>query len=59
MVSPALIERCAIDSRSLVWLDRRGRFAARIAGPTHGNVPLRRAQHVALSDLARTNRLAR
>jgi len=50
MVSPYLIQRCAEDGRSLVWLDGRGRFKARIQGAVRGNVLLRRAQHLALSD---------
>lgn len=58
-VTPALIQRCAEDGRSLVWLDRRGRFAARVEGRVRGNVLLRRAQHLALSDAGRTSRLAR
>jgi CRISPR-associated protein Cas1 len=50
LVSPALIHRCGEDGRSLVFLDRNGRFKARVEGPTTGNVLLRRAQHQALSD---------
>jgi CRISPR-associated protein Cas1 len=49
-LSPFLIDRCAEDGRSLVWLDRNGRFKARVHGPVEGNVLLRRAQHLALSD---------
>lgn len=49
-VSPFLIHRCTEDGRSLVWLDRNGRFKARLEGSTQGNVLLRRAQHLALSD---------
>ena len=49
-ITPFLIQRCAEDGRSLVWLDRNGRFKARVEGPTRGNVLLRRAQHLALSD---------
>lgn len=49
-ISPFLIERCAQDGRSIVLLDRNGRFQARVEGPMKGNVLLRRAQHVALSD---------
>lgn len=59
MVSPFLIQRCAEDGRSLVWLDRQGRFKARIEGPTRGNVLLRRAQHQALSEAERPWRIAR
>jgi len=58
-VTPFLIQRCAEDGRSLVWLDRNGRFKARVEGPTRGNVLLRRAQHLALSDTERTWRIAR
>ena len=59
LLSPALLERCAEDGRSVVLLDRAGRFKARLEGPTSGNVLLRRAQHVALSDEARTLAIAR
>jgi CRISPR-associated protein Cas1 len=45
MVSPALMRRCGEDGRSLVLLDRNGRFKARLEGPVSGNVLLRRAQH--------------
>ena len=58
-VTPFLIARCAADGRGLVWLDRRGRFAARAEGPMRGNVMLRRAQHLALSDAERPWRIAR
>ncbi len=58
-VSPFLIQRCAEDGRSLAWLDQRGRFVARIEGPTRGNVLLRRAQHLALSDPEQPWRIAR
>ena len=43
-VTPFLVQRCAEDGRTLVWLDRHGRFKARVEGPTRGNVLLRRAQ---------------
>ncbi len=59
MISPALIHRCAQDGRGVVLLDRNGRFSARIEGPQSGNVLLRRAQHEAASDTARTLDLAR
>lgn len=58
-ITSPLIERCAEDGRSLVWLDNRGRFSARVEGPTRGNVLLRREQHLALSDAERTYRIAR
>jgi CRISPR-associated protein Cas1 len=58
-VTPFVIARCAEDGRSLVWLDRNGRFKARLEGPTRGNVLLRRAQHLALSDASRPLAIAR
>jgi len=58
-VTTALLQRCAEDGRSVVWLDLRGRFRARVEGLTRGNVLLRRAQHLALSDRERATSLAR
>ncbi len=58
-VTPFLIQRCAEDGRSLVWLDRNGRFKARVEGRTRGNVLLRRAQHLALSDVNRRGDIGR
>lgn len=58
-LTPFLIHRCAEDGRGLVWLDRNGRFKARVEGGLRGNVLLRRAQHLALSDLTRTTSVAR
>ena len=49
-VTPFLIQRCAEDGRSLVWLSRTGRFKARVEGPQRGNVLLRRVQHLVLSE---------
>lgn len=59
MISPALMHRCAEDGRSIVLLTSNGRFSARIEGPTSGNVLLRRAQHLALSDPPRRLDIAR
>ena len=59
MISPALIHRCAEDGRSIVLLDQNGRFKARVEGPVGGNVLLRRAQHLALSDDARRLAIAK
>lgn len=59
MLSPFLIQRCADDGRSLVWLDDLGRFKARVEGSTRGNVLLRRVQHLALSDVTATHAIAR
>ncbi|MCK9485484.1 MAG: type I-C CRISPR-associated endonuclease Cas1c [Dehalococcoidia bacterium] len=58
-ITTALLARCAEDGRSVVWLDSRGRFLARVEGRTRGNVLLRRAQHLALDDAERTFRIAR
>lgn len=58
-VTTALLQRCAEDGRSVVWLDRRGRFRARVEGLTRGNVLLRRAQHLALSERSRATAIAR
>ncbi len=58
-LSPSLVERCADDGRSVVLLDRNGGFRARVQGRTGGNVLLRRAQHLALSDPARPAQIAR
>lgn len=48
LISPFLIHRCGEDGRSLVWLAESGKFKARLAGSTTGNILLRRAQHTAL-----------
>jgi CRISP-associated protein Cas1 len=59
MISPFLIHRCAEDGRSLVWLSEHGRFRARLAGSTTGNVLLRRAQHAVLDQPEMTLAIAR
>jgi len=59
MVSPTLIHRCAEDGRTLVFMDRNGRFKARMVGPTSGNVLLRQAQYRASSDASATLEIAR
>ena len=59
LISSQLLHRCAEDGRSVVLLDRNGRFKARLEGGTNGNVLLRRAQHLALSDDAATLAIAR
>jgi len=59
LISSALLHRCAEDARSVVLLDTNGRFKARIEGPTSGNVLLRRAQHLALSNQERRIEIAR
>jgi CRISP-associated protein Cas1 len=59
MVSPALMRRCGEDGRSLVLLDRNGRFKARLEGPVSGNVLLRRAQHDWSNDVAKSLGIAK
>lgn len=49
-VSPALAEHCAANGITISYLDGSGRFLARMVGPVHGNVLLRRQQYRA-SDL--------
>jgi CRISPR-associated protein Cas1 len=58
-ITPFLIHRCAQDGRVLVWLDRNGRFKARVEGPARGNVLLRRAQHLALSHPEKPREISR
>src|SRR5262249_30811677 len=53
-VSTFLLHKCSADGRAVIFLDSGGRFKARVEGPTSGNVLLRRAQHEALTDPART-----
>lgn len=45
LISPALIGACAERGITIAFLDRIGRFQARIEGPIAGNVLLRRAQY--------------
>jgi CRISPR-associated protein Cas1 len=59
MLSPALLGRCAEEGRSVVWLDRNGRFGARLEGPVSGNILLRQAQHRTADDTAQALDLAR
>ena len=44
LISPGAMRRCAEDGRSVVLLDRNGRFKARLEGPVSGNILLRQAQ---------------
>src|SRR4030067_2988874 len=57
MLSPALMRRCGEDGRSLVLLDRNGRFKGRLEGPVSGNVLLRRAQHQWSNNCGKTHRI--
>ena len=44
-VSPNLTEYCASKGITITYVDGRGKFLARMQGPVHGNVLLRRAQY--------------
>lgn len=59
LISPALLGRCAEDGRAVTLLDYNGRFQARVVGPTGGNVLLRRAQHLRLTDAEQALHIAR
>jgi CRISP-associated protein Cas1 len=59
LFSPFLIHKCAQDGRSIVWLTEHGRFQGRLAGPTTGNVLLRRAQHGTIESVEKTLNIAR
>lgn len=59
MLSPALLGRCMEEGRGVVWLERGGRFQARVEGPVSGNILLRQAQYRAADDSAMTVELAR
>lgn len=58
-LSAQAMHRCAADGRAVVFLDRAGRFKARVVGPTGGNVLLRQAQYEAHRVDARSTPLAR
>ena len=59
LISPAVLHRCADDGRSVVFMDRNGRFKGRLEGPVSGNVLLRQAQHQAIADPEQTLAIAR
>lgn len=50
-VSPQLVEHCAKEKVTVSYIDGRGKFLARLQGPTQGNVLLRRAQYRYADDL--------
>jgi len=49
MISPAAMMRFSSEGRTITFLDRNGRFAARVEGPVSGNILLRKAQFDTLS----------
>jgi len=59
MLSPALLGRCMADGRSVVWLERGGRFQARVEGPVNGNILLRQAQYRTADNPEKTLELVR
>lgn len=50
MMTPAVVRLCAERGISLVYLDRNGRFCARMEGAVAGNILLRKAQYKSHSD---------
>lgn len=59
LVSPALLGSCAERGIGIVYLDRGGRFRARVEGPVNGNVLLRKAQYTYAADSSYALLLAR
>jgi CRISPR-associated protein Cas1 len=59
MVSPAAMMRFSSEGRTITFLDRIGRFAARVDGPVSGNILLRRAQFDTLGKLSVCTGIAR
>jgi CRISP-associated protein Cas1 len=59
LLSPFLLQRFAVDGRSVVWMSKSGRFVGRLTGPTSGNVLLRQAQYEAHADPCSVVRIAR
>ena len=59
LVSPAAMGRLADEGKSLVVLDRSGRFKARLEGPISGNILLRKAQFDRANSLEFTVTLAK
>lgn len=57
--SPALMGACARREIGLAFCSPRGRFLARISGPTHGNVLLRRTQYRMADDPVQSCHIAR
>ncbi len=59
LCSPFLMHHCAKNNVQLSFLSENGRFLARVVGPAHGNVRLRRAQYRMADDPAACVRIAR
>jgi len=56
--SPALMHACGERAVSISFLSGHGRFLARVVGPTHGNVLLRREQYRRGDDEAASRAIA-
>lgn len=56
--SPALMHACGERSIGISFLSEHGRFLARVVGPAHGNVLLRREQYRQADDEAATRAIA-
>jgi CRISPR-associated protein Cas1 len=59
MMSPYLMGACAKAGISICWLSLYGRFLARVEGPVHGNVLLRREQYRVSEDRNKAASIAR
>ena len=57
--TPALLGHCAQQGVCVSFLNRNGRFLARVEGPTSGNVLLRRNQYRVTDDAPSNARLAK
>lgn len=58
-LSPNLMNHCCEKGVAISYLDRNGKFLARVEGPVSGNVRLRLAQVAAYNDPARKALIAR
>ena len=58
-LSPALMGFCAEHNVGVSYLSEHGRFLARIQGPIHGNVLLRREQYRRADDVGASSAVAR
>ena len=57
--SPGLMGKCAGNGISLVFMDRNGKFLARVEGEVRGNVLLRREQYRIADDAERSLKIAK
>lgn len=58
MCSPPLLELCMEQNVAVSFLSEHGRFWARVTGPAHGNVLLRREQYRRADDEGRSAEIA-